>query len=330
MLTVSLIGAGTIGRIHAGNVAAHPGARLGFVHDVRLEAAEAVAGLVGAKVARSLDEAIEGADAVVIASSTASHGTVAEACVAAGRPFLCEKPLAADLATAERLVAAARQAGLITAMGFNRRLHGPYADLREAVRSGEIGSLEALLFTSRSAAPPSVAFARTSGGLLGEKGSHFYDLACWIAGAFPVELNAMGSALVNPDFATIGEVDTAMITLGMPSGVLVQLDFSWRAAYGQDERIEAHGALGMLQTDQGPVSPYLRSTAAGATRDGRLPGWHARLEPTYRLELDRFVAAVESGTAPDLATLADGLAAQRIAEAGMRSIREGRRIDLAF
>lgn len=329
MLTVSLIGAGTIGRVHAGNVAARPGARLGFVHDVRPDAAEAAAAPSGARVARSLDEAIAGADAVIIASSTASHGAVAEACVTAGTPFLCEKPLASDLATAERIVAAAGEAGLITAMGFNRRLHGPYAALRDAVAGGEIGALEALLFTSRSAAPPTVEFARTSGGLLGEKGSHFYDLACWIAGGFPVELNAMGSALVNPDFATIGEVDTAMITLRMATGVLVQLDFSWRAAYGQDERIEAHGALGMLQTDQGPVAPYLRSTAAGAARDGRLPGWHDRLEATYRIELDRFLAALEAGATPDLATLADGLAAQRIAEAGMRSIREGRRIDLA-
>ena len=36
----------------------------------------------------------------------------------------------------------------------------------------------------------------------------------------------------------------------MPSGTLCQLDFSWRAAYGQDERIEVHGAGGMIRTRQ--------------------------------------------------------------------------------
>lgn len=325
MLTVSLIGAGAIGRIHAGNIAAHPGARLGFVHDVRPEAAAAVAACCGARVARSLEEAVGEADAAIIASSTASHGAVAQACIAAKTPFLCEKPLG-DSATAERIVAAVRESGLTAAMGFNRRLHGPYAAVREAVRDGTIGALEALLFTSRSESPPTVDFVRRSGGLLGEKGSHFYDLACWITGDVPVELNAMGACLVNPEFASIGEVDTAMLTLRMSRGILVQFDFSWRAAYGQDERIEAHGSLGMVQTEQSPVAPYLRSSATGAVHEGRLPGWHARLEPTYRIELDRFLRAVQTGAPHGLATLADGLAAQRIAEAGMRSIREGRRI----
>ncbi len=328
MVTLSLIGAGTIGAVHAANLAAHPGVRFAWIHDARPEAAHALAARYGARVARSLEEALGGVDGSIIASSTASHGEVASACIAAGKAFLCEKPLAQDLAAGERIVQAARAAGIIAALGFNRRLDRGYAAIRDAVAGGAIGRLEALLITSRSAAPPTVQTVQATGGLLGEKGSHFFDLACWIAGEYPVELHAMGAALVDPGFAEIGEVDTAMITLAMPSGTLCQLDFSWRAAYGQDERLEAVGAQGMLQTPQAPDAPFTRLDAGGLTQAAPLPGWLARFAPTYAQELDRFVAALEAGRAPELASLEDGLAAQRLSEAARRSIREGRRVRL--
>ena len=329
MVTVALIGAGTIGAVHAANVAGHPRARLGWVYDARPEAALALAERHGARVAGSLDEALgDGVDAAIIASSTASHGEVATACIAAGKAFLCEKPLAKDLPAALRIVRDAAAAGITTAMAFNRRLDRSYAAIQAAVAGGEIGRLEAILITSRSASPPTVPTVQLSGGLLGEKGSHFYDLACWIAGEFPVELHAMGAALVDPAFAEVGEVDTAMITLAMPSGALCQLDFSWRAAYGQDERLEAVGAEGMLQTQQAPDAAFTRFGATGLTQAAPLPGWLARFAPTYAAELDRFVRALETGSAPELPTLEDGLAAQRLAEAAGRSIREGRRIRL--
>jgi myo-inositol 2-dehydrogenase/D-chiro-inositol 1-dehydrogenase len=329
MVSLALIGAGNIGGVHAANIAAHPRARLGSIYDVHAEAAVTLSRKHGARPARSLDEALgDGIEAAIIASSTASHGEVAEACIRAGKPFLCEKPLARDLGAAECIVCAAQAAGLITAIGLNRRLDRGYAAIRDAVAGGDIGRLETILITSRSALPPTVRSVQATGGLLGEKGSHFYDLACWIAGEYPVELHAMGAALVEPAFAEIGEVDVAMITLAMPSGALCQLDFSWRAAYGQDERLEAVGALGMLQTSQAPAAPFTRFDAAGVTLAAPLPGWLARFAPTYAVELDRFVRALETGRPPELATLADGLAAQRLAEAAARSIREGRRIRL--
>ena len=329
MVTLALIGAGTIGTVHAANLAAHSRARLGWVYDTRRETALTLAEKHGARAARSLDEALgDGVDAAIIASSTTSHGDVANACIAAGKPFLCEKPLAKDLSAARRIVGAARAAGITAAIGFNRRLDRSYAAIRHAVAGGEIGRLEAILITSRSATPPTIQSVQATGGLLGEKGSHFYDLACWIAGEYPLELHAMGAALVDPAFAEIGEVDVAMVTLAMPSGALCQLDFSWRAAYGQDERLEAVGAQGMLQISQAPDAPFSRYGSTGMMQAAPLPGWLARFAPTYAEELERFVRALEAGRAPDLPTLEDGLAAQRLAEAAACSIRERRRIRL--
>ena len=328
-MRIGVIGAGAIGRIHARNVAAHPEARLSVVCDRNPDAAESLANEFGTLNVQSVEEALNGnPDGVIIASSTASHGEVATACIAADVPFLCEKPLASDQETASRIVTSARRAGLVAATAFNRRFDSGYAGIKAAISEGEIGRVEAVLMTSRTASPPSVEFTRTSGGLLGEKGAHFYDLARWITGEHPVELFAMGSVLVNPSFADIGEVDTAMITMRMPSGTLCQFDFSWRAAYGQDERVEVNGSLGMLQSIQKPVGRFLRSRNEGQSRDGLMPTWHERFAPTYADELNSFLGAIRSGDASGLPSLEDGLAAQQIADAARESMRIARPVRL--
>ncbi len=321
-MRLAVIGAGAVGRVHARNIAAHREATLAIVCDKNPDAAEATADEFGSLAVRSVEEALEAdLDGAIISSSTSSHGEVAAACIAAGVPFLCEKPLASDLATAHHIVNAARGAGLVAATAFNRRFDAGYAGIRAAVSAGEIGRVEAVLMTSRTASPPSVEFTRTSGGLFGEKGAHFYDLARWITGEHPVELYAMGSALVNPSFAEIGEVDTAMVTMRMPSGALCQFDFSWRAAYGQDERVEVNGSLGMLQAIQKPAGRIRRSTAEGQSQGGLMPTWYERFAPTYGDELHSFLGAIRSGDTSGLPSLDDGLAAQQIADAAKESLR---------
>ena len=214
-------------------------------------------------------------------------------------------------------------------MAFNRRFDTQYAAIETAVAAGDIGHPEALNIVSRTAKPPTPEFIKTSGGLFAEKGSHFYDLARWICAEDPVEVFAMGSVLVDPGFTDVGEVDTAKILLRMLSGTLCQLDFSWRAAYGQDERLEVNGAKGMLSTLQAPVGPLLSQTAGGITHPGKLPGWQERFQQTYRDELDAFLDLL-TGKPPSktLAELSDGVAAQHIAESARRSLAENRPVAL--
>ena len=95
VLNVSLVGAGFIGRVHAQCIAANAATRLAAVFETDESAAEALAARHGARVAGSLGKIADSGetDAVVIASSTDSHGEIARACAHAGKPFLCEKPL---------------------------------------------------------------------------------------------------------------------------------------------------------------------------------------------------------------------------------------------
>ena len=80
-------------------------------------------------------------DAVVVASPAATHEPYALACIAAGKPVLCEKPLATSAAAALRIVEAERAAGrrLVT-VGFMRRYDPGYVDLKARLDAGEIGA----------------------------------------------------------------------------------------------------------------------------------------------------------------------------------------------
>ncbi len=329
MLKLAVIGAGAIGQIHARNIAGTDAAELACICDLDLYRARSLTDKFGGLPVADIDAALGLAiDAVIVASATASHGDVIQQCIAARKPFLCEKPLASDLETARAIVDATKSAGLVAGTAFNRRFDAAYRGMRDEVAAGNIGPVETISIVSRTASPPTPEFLRTSGGLFGEKGSHFYDLARWIIGEEPEEVFAFGSVLVNPVFADIGEVDTAVVSLRFPSGALCQLNFSWRAAYGQDERLEVHCARGMMQNQQFPTGPFQRFDGTGMAHEGKMPGWLERFEPTYRRELDAFCKAIETGEQGDLPTLADGLAVQHIADAARASQQNGQPIKL--
>lgn len=321
MLTFAIIGAGWIGGIHADRLGRFEGARLGHMFDVSGERAREFADRHGCAVAASVKDACERADAVIIASSTASHAEVALACVAAGTPFLVEKPVAHDVDSAILVRDAAESAGVPAAAGFNRRFDSRYAAIRQAVADGAVGKLESLKFTVKTASAPSADFLKTSGGLFGEFGIHFFDLARWISGDEPVEVFATGSSLIDPAYAAIGEIDTAAVIVRMRSGVLFQLDIGWRYKFGHDERLEVFGSKGVLAAGAPIVPLQLRAgDALGPTSDTKLPDWFERFEETYLAELSAFVDALSNGRAP-APTLHDGVIAQTLADAARESAR---------
>ena len=328
MINILLVGAGSVGQIHAANLVDHPGVNFFGIADIDAQRAEALAARHAVRALPAAEKIDPGVDAVIIASSTAAHAEAVRACLGGGHHLLCEKPLSRDIAETRTLVSQAASANLVCAVGFDRRFAPEYIDLREAVRRGEIGKPEMLSFISRSEAPPSPDFLLSSGGLFGEKGSHFYDLTRWITDENPSEVFAMGSVLVNPAYRQVHEVDTAAILMRLPSGALVKFDFSWRAAYGQDERLEVFGSRGMVQMLQPLAGHTVLTDGRGRHQDGPVPSWRTRFLTSYAAELDAFVAAIKGDKQPQLATLADGLAAQQLADAVARSVQENRPISI--
>jgi myo-inositol 2-dehydrogenase/D-chiro-inositol 1-dehydrogenase len=234
-----------------------------------------------------------------------------------------QKPIADSLDDARRCVDQVDRAGVIAAMGFNRRLDAVHQDLHKRLAAGDIGKIEMLRLVSRSATPPAPETAAHSGGMIREKGAHFFDLACWLAGSDPVEVGAMGDCLIDPRFADFGDVDTAIVTLRLQNGALATFDFGRRTAYGVDELIEVFGSDGLLLADRQPVAGAIQRAGERVSAPGLHRDWYQRFAPTYVDELAAFAAAVR-GEAKAHASMADGLRAQAIAEAATVALEERR------
>ena len=326
MLTIAVIGAGRIGRIHAGNIAAHAATRLAGVADVDAAAAEALARSCGAG-AITLDDAFK-ADAVLIASPTPTHADYIERAAAAGRAIFCEKPI--DL-SAERVRAclhAVQRAGVALMVGFNRRFDPHFLTLKRRLGAGEIGALELLTIISRDPAPPPPGYVATSGGLFRDMMIHDLDMARFLLEEEPAEVHAAASCLVDAAIGAAGDVDTAVVTLRTPSGRLCQISNSRRAVYGYDQRIEAHGATGLLRAGNVTATTVELANAGGFVSEPALPFFLERYGASYRAELDAFVTAVTRGV-PPLPSGDDGLRALLLADAATESARTGATIRLS-
>lgn len=325
MQRIALLGAGFIGSVHAANLFTHPDVELVSVFDVARERAAALAQRYQTVVAESIQDAFDpnGVDAVLIATSTDTHTEHLQRAAEAGIAAFVEKPIDLDLARATAAVAAVERTGIPVMVDFNRRFDRDHAELRRVVQAGEIGSLELLQLISRGPVSPPLEYVAVSGGQMRDQTVHFFDLARWIAGADPVEVVAIGSALADPRIRAYDDVDTSVAVLRFEDGTIAQLESVRRTGYGYDERIEAMGAEGLVESGHHATGAVTVRTGQHAVSAGLHPGWFERVQPTYRASRDGFVSALENGT-PMPVTLRDALKAQAIAEAATASLASGK------
>ena len=291
--------------------------------DVDAAAAQRLAEACGAQ-ALSLDEAFA-ADAVLIGSPTPTHADYIERAAAAGRAIFCEKPI--DLSTPSGCAPAwqrCRRAGVPLMVGFNRRFDPHFATLKRRMDAGEIGALELLTIISRD---PGAAAAQLHRDVRRAVPRH--DDPRSGHGAVPAGRGAGGGASRPPPAwstrrsAAAGDVDTAVVTLRTASGKLCQISNSRRATYGYDQRIEAHGAEGLLRAGN------VTADDGGAGERRRLhhlirccPSSWSATRPPYRAELDAFITAVTAGQ-PVQPDGEDGLQALLLADAATHSAHTG-------
>jgi myo-inositol 2-dehydrogenase/D-chiro-inositol 1-dehydrogenase len=332
MLNICLFGAGRIAEIHARHIAAHDAMRLRLVVDIDRHVAEALAGRYGAAAS---DDAEAGftdpsVDAVLIASSSSTHAGLIERAVKAGKPVFCEKPLDLDVERANACMRAIEAAGVPVFVDFNRRFDHHHAALWDAVRAGEAGAVELVAIISRDPEPPPVGYLeRSPGALFLETMVHDFDMARWLLGEEPVEVFAMASCLIEPEFRRLGEVDTAVAVLRTASGKLGQINNSWRAAYGYDQRIEVLGSGGMVRSDNVRRSTVERYDARAIRTDVFQYFFTDRYLDSYRAALDHFADVVKHGTEP-LITAEDGRRALVLADAALRSARTGQPVAIGY
>jgi len=323
-----IIGAGRIGKIHGGNVAARPGSQVAYVADADPATAAALAKATGAKVA-TVDAmlASKDVDAVSICSPTDTHADLIERAARAKKAIFCEKPIDLDVARVRACLEVVKQTKATLMVGFNRRFDPNFASLRKRIAEGAIGTIEIVSITSRDPSPPPLAYIARSGGLFRDMMIHDFDMARFVLGEEPVAVSAMGSALVDKAIGEAGDIDTAVVIMETKSGKVAQISNSRRAAYGYDQRVEAHGDKGMLHAENVRETTVQWAGAHGFTSDKALNFFLERYEAAYRNELDAFVGAANAGTTPR-PNGEDGLKALLLADAAYRSWKTRERVTI--
>ncbi len=327
-LRIALIGAGRIGQVHAKNVAQSESAHLAWVVDVDRDAAQRLAERYGAQGTteprRAFDD--DAVDAVIIASPTPTHVELIVAAANQRKAIFCEKPIDLDLDRVDDALEAVERAEVPFFVGFNRRFDPSFSRLKAQLATGRIGRLELLAITSRDPSPPSTEYLARSGGLFADMMIHDFDMARWLLGEEPVEIFATASTLVDPVIAELGDVDTALVTLRTDSGALCQISNSRRAAYGYDQRVEVHGAAGMLIAENAATNTVSRFTEAGLARDPAPRFFVERYAEAYRAELEHFVQAIRTDGLPLLVGPEDGRQALVLAHAAQEALSRRRAV----
>lgn len=322
-LRFGLIGTGRIGQVHAVNIAASPDTALAWVADPVLDGAHRVAERFGGRATASATELIGSGevDAVVIASPTPTHIDLIAACLDAGIPALCEKPIDLDLARVDALRPRVAASGVPVALGFNRRFDPAFAEVHARVAAGEIGALEQLTIISRDPAAPPAAYIGVSGGIFRDMTIHDFDMARFFLPDI-VEVTATGTSTFDAGAREHGDLDTAVTVLRSSTGAIVTIVNSRHSASGYDQRLEAFGSLGSLQVANAGTSLV---SASNATQVEARPPYQdfflERYALSYAAELAAFVQTVR-GEPSASSTFEDGRAALVLADAAQRSIDE--------
>ncbi|MFC0680497.1 inositol 2-dehydrogenase [Lysobacter korlensis] len=328
-MRLALIGAGRIGRIHARNIATHPDAELALVADPVAGAADAVAAPLGVRTSADVADAYtaDDVDAVVICSPTPFHVEHITGAIAAGKAVLVEKPVDLDLARVDECIAAIAGAEHRVMVAFNRRFDTGNALVQRRLAEGEIGPLEQLTIVSRDPAPPPASYIAQSGGIFRDMTIHDFDLARFLLGDF-VEVHAMGQRL-DSGIAAAGDFSAAVVTMSTATGAVATIINSRHCATGYDQRIEAFGESGSLETVNQLTSTvrYSGPSTSGAASP-YLDFFLERYADAYRAELDAFLRAIGDGVAPS-PSIFDGREALLLADAATRSATTGERVRVA-
>lgn len=325
-MRIAVIGVGVMGERHARAISQLSPLALAAVVDTDLATAERVGAALGAPAYQSyavmLDR--ERPDAVTVATADPYHREPTVEALRRGLPVFLEKPVAHSLEDAEVIVAAARETDGKVMVGHTLRYDARYRAVARAAHDGQLGDI-IHLYARRNATTWS---GRRIGGRTSVtvfQGVHDFDVIRWVTGA---EVTRVYAASASKALTELGVADTVMATLHLSNGAVAVVEQSWAVPYGVpamlDARLEVVGTAGAAYVDMTPQGLSLFTDGRFSQPDTIYadPGL-AMLKDAYQT----FVAFVQ-GQGEPVASLADGVAALRIALAVDESARLRQPVDV--
>lgn len=315
MITAAIVGLGRWGR---NIVEAASGGRLKIVRAVEpaVDGARAFCNRYQLDLSPTLDTVLAdpAIEAVLLATPHSLHPAQVIACAAAGKQVFCEKPLALHRTDAAKMFEACREAGVLLAVGHNRRFWPSLRTLRDIVASGELGTLLHVEGHNSNENSQSITAgwrlseAESPGGGLTGAGLHVLDTFVSMLGPVRQISAQLHSRETGPP-----PLDTAMLMMDFVNGVTGTLStiratpFYWR--------VHVFGTKGSAEV--------LDETTLIRRVSGGKPVWHTLPAiDVLRAELDAFADAVE-GKRPYPVPEADVLATLAAFEAALASMKSG-------
>lgn len=333
MISLGIIGAGRIGKVHAQSIMNHiTSVRLKTIADPFMnEETEASLRVLGVSDCTKDYKKILNdpeIDAVLICSSTNTHADISLEAIAAGKHVFCEKPVSQDIAKIRQVMEKLKGTKLKYQVGFNRRFDHNFEAVRAAVANGDVGNVHIVRITSRDPAPPPPEYAAVSGGMFLDMTIHDFDMVRYLTASDVVEVFANGAVLVDPLIGEAGDIDTAIISLKMANGALAVIDNSRKAVYGYDQRAEVFGSKGQASVSNDTNSSFILSSETGIHAEKPLYFFLERYMASFTKEVRMFVQAIEQDS-PVPVDINDGLQPVLIAAAALRSLKEHRPVLLS-
>jgi predicted dehydrogenase len=276
----------------------------------------------GLSLARSPEQAVDSADAAIVASPNSAHAEQALMALDAGCHVLVEKPIATEVREARRLVEIARERGLVAGVAMNLRFHPPLQALKGLVGGGELGRIflaqASFGFDLRRWRPGTdyrrsySARSELGGGIVLDA-IHELDYLLWLLG--PVTSVAAHVARASELEADVEAV--AVAALEFASGALGNLDLNFvEPSYRRGCLLAGDRATARWEWEDQTV--VIRSGESERVLDAR-----GDVAETYRAELADFADAVAQGR-PPATPLEEGLRALELAVSIKESAAERR------
>ena len=263
------------------------------------------------------DRRIEG---IINTTPNAAHLQTTVAAAAAGKHTFLDKPIANTIADAVALTAACRKAKVVLALGYQRRRESHFRTIKSRISEfGRLVNAEANISRDRLGKIDLASWRYTAegmpGGVMLQIGIHYTDVLEYLLG--PVKaVSGQFVRLVLPG----DNPDVASLVLEHESGALSTLNASYASAseyylmnvYGKEATAfyDAHNGLRMLKR--------------GSERPENVP---VKKNDPIAEELEEFAAAVRGEAEPEMDG-ERGTTSLAVILAGIRSAREGRRIEV--
>jgi predicted dehydrogenase len=329
-LKTLIIGCGSIGLRHLRNLRAIGVDDLAAMDDdpARLQTANDESGAEGFT---SLDEALaRQPDAVVVATPSNTHLSIARKVVEAGCNVMVEKPLSAEAAGMDDLVSLSEDKGLTTMVACNMRFHHGPRTIKKLLEDGAVGNFITAILDAGQYMPDwqpgrdyrdRYSAHRSAGGGVLLDGIHEVDYARWLFGDVD-SVFCHGGQMSTLD---IDVEDTANITLSFSSGrsAMVHIDYIQRA-YARSCKVIGEDGTITWDINDGTVRWY---SAASGTWTNYPPPDDYSINDMYVDEMQHFIDAARSGT-PTMHDFRDAATVTRIAFAARDSMESGQSVSL--